>query len=589
VTLGLVVVGVEVVFTWFLVARQDEQVHRQAERDLDRVVEFLGPRYEELIRTLTDAQLRHNMAQDTLPIGLHLTIRFPDGHEVSPDTEGGESDRPIAERTRTLRNEEGAAAAELIATRTTGERVPGSMDEIGEIALFGIGVLAVSLGAVFAVSAMLSARLVRIARGADRFASGDLRHRIEMQPTRELAALIDALNEMAVQLNARIGQIRAQQNELEQILRSMEQGVIAVDASLLILRMNAFARRIFGVGDQDVRGRRLDEIVDDGPLCRFAADGIADPSRRTEDFVVQTSVRRADLRVTRGALLDAEDEPVGAIMVLADMSQLRRLETVRSDFAANVSHELRTPITNIKGYVETLLDMAASGRRAPDDAQGDPSASFLKVIARNAERLGAIVDDMLTLTSLERTDTQQIRASLTPSATLIGNVRSSLARMAQEKGIEVRTKAEDGLKLMVNPRLAEQALANLVGNAIKYSPPGTRIDIEAVRTTLESGAPGAKISVADQGPGIPEEHLSRIFERFYRVDKARSREQGGTGLGLSIVKHIAIVHGGAVTVESEVGKGSTFHLFLPAAGPGGADPGTARAPVGVVGGEPMDS
>jgi two-component system phosphate regulon sensor histidine kinase PhoR len=565
--MGLLVVGVEVAFTWFLIARQHEQALRQAERDLGRVIEFLSPRYEEMIRTLTDAQLRHALASDTLPIGLRLSIRFPDGRVVTPESPAQDESVGL-ERTRTLAGADGLPAGELIAARASVDLGGGTFRDIAGIAAFGLGVLAVSLAAVFAVSAHLSARLARIAEGAGRFASGDLRHRIEPVPSRELAALAAALNGMAEQLHARIGQLRTQQNEQESILRSMEQGVVAIDASQRVLRMNAFARRLFGVGDRDVRGLRFDEVVSDAALRRFAADAIADPSRRTEDFVLQTPARRVDLRATSGALLDAEDEPVGAIVLLADMSQLRRLETVRSDFAANVSHELRTPITNIKGYVETLMEMQAGGRGSADPSGPDTAGSFLKVIARNADRLGAIVDDMLTLTNLERTDGQQLPTAPTPAGLVIGSVRSSMARLAQERGIELRTHAEEGLRVMANQRLAEQALANLVGNAIKYSPSGTRVEIEARPAVLESGEPGVRFSVRDQGPGIPPDHLARIFERFYRVDKARSREQGGTGLGLSIVKHIAIVHGGAVSVESTLGQGSVFSLLLPAAAMG---------------------
>ena len=557
--LGLLIIGVEVAFTWFLIAQQHDQVRRHATSDLERIIEFLAPRYEEQIQTLTDAQLRHALASDTLPIGLRLSIRFPDGRTVAPEGPASGAAPPALERVRVLVDPTGQPAADLIATRSSIELATASARGIAGIALFGVIVLAVSLAAVLAISAHLSVRLARIAQGAGRFASGDLRHRIEDPPSRELAALTAALNEMAQQLYARIGQLRAQQNEQESILRSMEQGVIAIDASHRVLWMNAFARRIFAIGVGEVRGRPLEDFVTDAALCRFAADAIADPSRRSDDFAVQTPARRVELRATSGALLDAEDEPIGAIILLADMSQLRRLETVRSDFAANVSHELRTPITNIKGYVDTLLD------RHDDPPTPEQAASFLKVIARNADRLGAIVDDMLTLTNLERTDGQRLATSPTPVALVVGSVRSSLARLASERGIELRIPEDEDLRLMVNPRLAEQALANLVANAIKYSPSGTRVTIEAIAMALESGDPGVRLTVRDQGPGMSAEHLSRIFERFYRVDKARSREQGGTGLGLSIAKHIALVHGGAITVESEIGKGSAFHLLLPAA------------------------
>jgi two-component system phosphate regulon sensor histidine kinase PhoR len=241
------------------------------------------------------------------------------------------------------------------------------------------------------------------------------------------------------------------------------------------------------------------------------------------------------------------------LVLMTDVTELRRLETIRSDFAANVSHELRTPITSIKGYVETMLDVGVR-----DEAQ---TRRFLEIIGRSVARLASIVEDLLALARLEQPGTRSTLEK--QSAALKRVIESAVAEFeddARAKNMTLVTRVPGDLRMLANVQLIEQALGNLISNAVKYSPPGTSVTI-----TADVNANGdVVISVSDQGPGIPSEHLTRIFERFYRVDRARSREMGGTGLGLSIVKHIARVHGGSATVESEVGHGSTFRLTIPA-------------------------
>lgn len=241
----------------------------------------------------------------------------------------------------------------------------------------------------------------------------------------------------------------------------------------------------------------------------------------------------------------------GATRAFSDKS-MRQLESMRSDFAANVSHELRTPITNIKGYVETMLDVGVR-----DEKQ---TIQFLETIKRNADRLGAIIEDILSLAWLEQPDTKAVLKLASVSVPrIIGSVASQFESAAEAKSIRIEAHAPGGLEAVVDSALIEQALANFVSNAIKYSPSGTVVKISAERSV--DGM--IRISVEDQGPGIAADHLPRVFERFYRVDRARSRELGGTGLGLAIVKHIALVHGGRVEAQSTVGKGSTFTLVLP--------------------------
>jgi two-component system phosphate regulon sensor histidine kinase PhoR len=266
--------------------------------------------------------------------------------------------------------------------------------------------------------------------------------------------------------------------------------------------------------------------------------------------------------------LHHEDHPAGLVISLVDVTRMRRLESMRSEFAANVSHELRTPITNIKGYVETLLQV---GLEDPERMR-----RFLEIVHRNTVRLSGIVEDILTLAFLEEPEAKQSLARTPIRATeIVQQVVEDLGSAANAKSIRVQispvgnTRVSEIL-ILANRSLAEQALANLLSNAIKYSAEGTEVGIE-----ISTEGPLIRIAVADQGPGIAAKHLPRIFERFYRVDKARARTQGGTGLGLAIVKHIASIHGGQVEVTSKVSQGSRFSLLLPKAAD---DSGTHAVP-----------
>jgi two-component system phosphate regulon sensor histidine kinase PhoR len=258
------------------------------------------------------------------------------------------------------------------------------------------------------------------------------------------------------------------------------------------------------------------------------------------------------LHVHGTTLHDGEHQRIGALVVLHDTTRLRRLENVRRDFVANVSHELRTPVTSIKGFVETLLD----------GAMDDPESTrrFLRIILRQANRLNAIIEDLLTLSRIER-GTEEVTIELGEDS--VGEVLQAAIEMCQQsaadKGISLHLDCPPTLRLRMNAHLLEQAVVNLVGNAVKYSEPGSTVHIGACQDGGD-----IVIQVKDRGCGIEAKHLPRLFERFYRVDKARSRELGGTGLGLAIVKHIALAHRGAVEVESAVGHGSTFSIRLPA-------------------------
>jgi two-component system phosphate regulon sensor histidine kinase PhoR len=250
-------------------------------------------------------------------------------------------------------------------------------------------------------------------------------------------------------------------------------------------------------------------------------------------------------------LLDAVQERMGGLVVISDVTQLRRLENMRRDFAASVSHEIKTPLTAIKGFVETL----STGELE----DSEETRRFLTIIEKHVNRLAAIIDDLMQLSRIERDDEiQQIGRECCRVADVLNTVIGLCADGIREKKIDVRLACETGLSGCFDATLLEQAALNLLDNAIKYSPEKSVIRIEALTVNDE-----IQIRFMDQGMGIAKKHLPRLFERFYRVDKARSRKLGGTGLGLAIVKHIAQAHGGSVTVESELEKGSTFTLHLP--------------------------
>ena len=381
---------------------------------------------------------------------------------------------------------------------------------------------------------------------AERLAAGDLSARVENPPAEEeLISLAQALNRMAEQLGARMETITGQRNELEAVLSSMSEGVLAVDSAGKVIHYNAAAAEMMGL-DKDAAGCPLAECVRHPMLQRFVRGLLATGKGFEEDALLEWD---RHVQLHGAPLEDAAGRRIGALAVLSDTTRLKRLEKMRQDFVANVSHELKTPITALRGCVETLLDSERS----------DEDRRFIAMMGRQVERLGAIVGDLLSLSRLEH-DEQNGRVPLEPGPIreVLRRAAGALAKAAEAKRIAVEVRCPEGLVAPINAALLEQAVGNLIDNAMKYSGEGARVEVEAG----EVGA-GLFIRVKDDGPGIEQRHLGRIFERFYRVDQARSRALGGTGLGLAIVKHIAQAHGGAVGVESTPGKGSAFIIRLP--------------------------
>ncbi|BCA80801.1 ATP-binding protein [Desulfuromonas sp. AOP6] len=414
------------------------------------------------------------------------------------------------------------------------------------------GVVAAVLAALLSllVSRRISQPLEMMKQGAERFSRGELQQPLVVRGSAEVRSLAEAMNKMAAQLDERIRTVLRQRNEQEAVLASMVEGVLAVDAEERILRLNRAAEKLLTLDSAEVQGRRIQEVVRKADLQRFIAQALSSPEAVEGDIVFHGDPERF-LQAHGTALRGSQGQRIGVLIVLNDVTRLRRLETMRRDFVANVSHELKTPITAIKGFVETLLDGAIN---QPEDAQ-----RFLSIICKQADRLNAIIDDLLDLSRIEQ-GAERHQIDLQPGAVdeVVRAAIQSCEMQAQEREILVEQAVDESLRARFNPPLIEQALVNLISNAIKYSSEGSRVLVEG-----RQSADGVVIRVIDQGCGIAREHLPRLFERFYRVDKARSRKQGGTGLGLAIVKHIVQTHGGRVAVESVPGKGSTFSIILP--------------------------
>ncbi len=333
----------------------------------------------------------------------------------------------------------------------------------------------------------------------------------------------------------------------------MVEGVVAIGAEHEIIALNDSGAKLLGVQREGSVGRSIQEVTRSPELQAFV-DEVLSGGRPAEREVSLHEGERRYFHIQGSPVRDGEGRRIGAVVVFHDVTRLKRLERVRRDFVANVSHELKTPTTSIKGFLETL----AAG--ALED-QGK-AREFVGIAARQADRLSAIIDDLLTLSMLEEdADERRLETVTVAVAGLLRDAVEICRYAAAEKQVELRLCCAEGLEANINAALIEQAVVNLLDNAIKYSAGGEEVEIAAEA----DGEGGLVIEVRDHGCGIEEKHLPRLFERFYRVDRARSRKLGGTGLGLAIVKHIAQAHGGTVAVRSRPGEGSTFSLHLPAA------------------------
>lgn len=415
--------------------------------------------------------------------------------------------------------------------------------------------IVLGLGGISLLLRRLNRPLAEMRQGAARFAGGDLDFRLRAPEYEELAALVEALNGMAGQLKSRMETIARQRDEMQAVLGSMREAVIAVDADERVLQLNAAAAELLGVDAKAAVGQYLTAVIRNTDLLGLLRAVLEKHAAAEREVIIHSNGEEEHILQVHATPLGGGNGGgvSGAMIVANDITRLRRLERVRRDFVANVSHELKTPLTSIKGFVETLQEGALD---QPDEAR-----RFLGIIAKQVERLQAVLEDLLSLSRIDQlAERGGLRFQEEPIRPLLESAAELCERQASRKGISIEIACPVDARARMNADLFEQAAVNLIENAVKYSEPG-----RPIRIAVASGEGGWRIDFADQGCGIEAQHLERIFERFYRVDKARSRSEGGTGLGLSIVKHIMSAHGGSVSVVSAVGSGSTFTLFLPAA------------------------
>lgn len=372
-----------------------------------------------------------------------------------------------------------------------------------------------------------------------------------LREAREASSLKDQL---ARERSNRAESQAAENARQQALFENMLEGVLLVDASGRVQFTNTACRRFFDL-EADVRGRTLLEAFRCNELSAVAVEAAKAGRVNGKELELEAGPEARLLQVNAVALMGPEGRPDGVLMVLHDATRLRQLERTRREFVANVSHELRTPLSLIKGSVETLLDGAVS--------QPAIASKFLDIIDRHCDRLTFLIEDLLTLSRLE-SGQLAINYDIVPLRGHVSEVFDDFRRKAEERGVQLFNDVPSGLRARADSDRLDQVLSNLIDNAIKYGRPGGSVRIEGREIP---GSDLIEMAVADDGPGIPTEAAERVFERFYRVDTARSREQGGTGLGLSIVKHIIQAHGGEVRLETAPAKGAAFRFTLPAVPP----------------------
>jgi len=575
----LVILGGLVVISWYGSQALRQFYVDQKTEGLEARANLLLPRVSELYIAGRYAQLEELCREAGRPAATRITVIKPDGKVVCDSVRDSDSMDNHRHRPEIVTALAGGVGSSERYSATTGQfmlyvaipilsenRVAGVLrtsiprtsldrslhDFFWHITLAVLLMLALAIAVALLTSRRVSRPLEVMTAGALRYAAGDFSGKITASGSEEVISLAQAMNRMAAELNDRIDKAVNQRNELETVLAGMIEGVIAVDLEANVLYLNGAAARQLDISRFRALGGNILEVVRNIDLLRFIQKtlGMNEPAEGT----VVLNRGRNDERILQlhGAQLsNATNKRIGALNVCNDVTRILRLENLRRDFVANVSHELKTPITSIKGYVETLLHEAS-------DAQPH-FQEFLAIILKHANRLQAIVEDLLTLSRIEQESRrEEIRLVPGKIREVLAEAIEACATKASDKLIEISLNCPEDLSCAINQPLLEQAVTNLLDNAIKYSPQESTVRLEAEATGSE-----VVIRVADNGPGIPEQHLPRLFERFYVIDKARSRKLGGTGLGLAIVKHIVQYHGGRITVESEPGHGSVFTISLP--------------------------
>jgi len=408
------------------------------------------------------------------------------------------------------------------------------------VLISGIAALVVALGLAFAFSRSVTRPLAELRDVAQALASGELSRRPALTAPGEVGDLAAAVHRMAEQLDSRVEALRAEDSRLEALVESLHEGVIAVDARRQVVRVNDSGRRFLQL--RQPLPFSVDLLPRERELREALAHALAGYHTEQSEVILDGRI----LALTARSLSDG-----GAVLALYNLTEERRLETVRRDFVANVSHELKTPLTVIGGFAEALVT---------DNLSATQRQHFAETIQANTRRMQRLIDDLLDLSRIEAGKWVP-NPSLVTLAAIAAEATASSRMIADEKGVNFEITIEaPATQLFADPVALRQVIANLADNAVRHTRQGGTVTVFAAHEEA-----GTRVGVRDTGAGIAEEHLPRIFERFYRVDSARSRSEGGTGLGLAIVRHLVEAHGGSVSASSVVGRGTTVSALFPAA------------------------
>ena len=407
----------------------------------------------------------------------------------------------------------------------------------------------VTLIIFIAISNRISSPLKKIIKSAKIISQNKKINKLPEHSIFEIDELSQTLNTLSLKIQKNTKELDIKYIEQQAILASMQEGVLAIDKKQQIIQINRAAMSILEINNlDDTDSRIIQQHIRFSNLQNFIKKILLTKKQATKDMTLNASSIKS-IQVTGSPLTNEKGVNIGALIVMRDITDLRKLEEVRTDFVANVSHELKTPITSIKGFIETLS--------SDDFKHNEETKKFLEIIRQQSNRLNTIVDDLLTLSRIERKE-EHIVFDLFPLENIIKNSIALCHHQAEKKNIKIKMNCDSNSEIKVNSALLEQALVNLIMNAIQHSNSNTTISLIGQMKDKK-----IIISVQDEGIGIEKKHHTRLFERFYRIDSSRSRNDGGTGLGLSIVKHIVNAHKGEISLESEIGKGSIFTIKIP--------------------------
>ena len=564
----IVIAATAITLDFMLGSAWEASLRAEIERNLTQKTLLFAYRVE----TDRSRSLQDVVAQEALAAGARATVVDSSGKvladsELNPANMENHSNRPefaAALAGKTGSNERRSATLRLpflyVAVPVSGGavRLAYPLSDVEAVhaqvrsKMLWASVLALAVASLVAgaVSVWTARRLQRIVDVASSIAEGNLQARVDDNSLDEISRVAAAIDKSAGDVERSFAAVRSSQRQLETLLNSMQDAVIAVSADGLVQWANqAMDRLVFQ--RTRLNAPMVETIRDPDFLATVKA---ATTTKKVKTARATSIVPGRAFDVTAAPLPDG-----GAVAVLRDLTETERVEKTRRDFIANVSHELRTPLTSIQGYSETLLDAT------PDSAA--PNREFLEIIRKNASRMAHLTEDLLTLARVESGETR-FDAEPVPPVELLHDAEENFREIARSQGVDLHIQdSQDGnaapetLPVVLADREAiHQVFSNLIDNAMKYGRSGSRIVLGARPTQR-----GVEFYVQDFGAGIPSEHLPRLFERFYRVDKARSRESGGTGLGLAIAKHIVLAHGGSIRADSELAHGSTFLFTLPTA------------------------